>query len=192
MLVRPSIGGWEPKGIQRLESEEMRRLVRLPIPGLAGELHQDLGRGALAVRLSGTLAGDEARDAFLAQVRERFLKGEPVDFVADIVAESQLDQVLVQEMRLEEVAGDPDGFRYEIVLVEYTEPPEPPAPDLGLGLDLGFDINLGLDLLDLAGILGEVPTIGPLLEPIKAAAEDLASALEGAADLLSPIADLLD
>jgi len=65
MLVRPMIGGWEPPRIERIASAESRRLAVLPVPGLSGDLHQDLGRGALAVEIVGSLAGDEARDEFL-------------------------------------------------------------------------------------------------------------------------------
>jgi len=191
MRVRPMIGGWEPGGIEAITTEEARRLVRLPVPGLAGDLHQDLGRGALAVRIAGSLAGDAARDAHLAELRARFNDGAPVDFVADIVAESELERVLIAEFRLEERAGMPDGFRYEMLLVEYTEPPEPPAPALGLDPgDLGLDINLGLDLLDLAGLLGGVPPLGDLLAPVEEGAAALKGALGGAGSLFAPVGRL--
>jgi len=188
VLVRPMIGGWEPRGIEAITTDEARRLVPLSVPGLSGDLHQDLGRGMLAIRIVGSLAGDEARDDHLKELRTRFKDGAPVDFVADIVAESELEQVLIREFRLEERAGDPDGFRYEIVLVEYTEPPEPPSPGLDLGLDdLGLDIDLGLDLLDLAGLIGGVPDIGDVLAPVSEGAAGLKQALGGAGSLLTPM-----
>ena len=80
MLVRPMIGGWEPPKIERIAAAEHRRLAVLPVPGLSGDLHQDLGRGALAVEIVGSLQGDEARDTFLKDIREKFLAGEAVDF----------------------------------------------------------------------------------------------------------------
>lgn len=192
MQARPMIGGWEPPGIESLETWESRRLAQLSVPGLAGDLHHDMGRGSLSVRLCGSLAGDEARNSFLAELRERFLAGEPVDFIADIVAESDLEQVLIVHFDLSERAGQADSFRYDVVLREYVEPPEPPGLDLGLDdLDLGLDIDLGLDLLDLPGLLGDIPEIGPLLEPVSAAAEELGAALGEAGALLSPIDSLL-
>jgi hypothetical protein len=188
------IDAWAVPGIEAVEAWESRRLARLPVPGLAGDLHHDMGRSALSVRITGSLSGDEARDAFLKDLRERYHAGEPVDFVADIVTESELERVLIVHFDLSEKAGDPDGFRYDIVLREYVEPPEPPGFGLGLdelGLDdLGLDIDLGLDLLDLPGLL-DVPDIGPLLEPVKAAADELGEALKGAGELLSPLDDLL-
>jgi hypothetical protein len=193
MLVRPLIGGWSPPNIERIASFESRRLAVLPVPGLSGDLHQDMGRGALAIEIVGSIATDEARDQFLKDVREKFLAGEPADFVADIAKESELEQVLIEELRFEEVANDADMFRYRIVLREYTEPPEPPAP-LDLGAELGLDLDalaaLGLDALDLPALLGEVPEIGEILEPLKPAAESLKEAVSAATTVLDPLKSL--
>ena len=195
MIVRPMIGGWEPPMIERIASLEQRRLSVLPVPGLSGDLHQDLGRGALAVEIVGSLSGDQARDTFLAEVRAKFLAGEPVDFVADIVAESELEQVLIEELRLEEVAGQADSFRYALVLREYTEPPEPPAPGLDFGLELDPELDLlaglGLDMLDLPAILPSIPQIGDVLAPLQPAAESLRETVAGAGALLDPLKELL-
>ena len=193
MLVRPLIGGWSPPSIERIASFESRRLAVLPVPGLSGDLHQDMGRGALAIEIVGSLATDETRDTFLKDIREKFLAGEPVDFVADIAKESELEQVLIEELRFEEVASEADMFRYRIVLREYTEPPEPPAPlDLGaeLGLDLDALAELGLDMLDLPALLGDVPEIGEILEPLKPAAESLKEAVSAATTVLDPLKSL--
>ena len=193
MLVRPLIGGWSPPSIERIASFESRRLAVLPVPGLSGDLHQDMGRGALAIEIVGSLATDETRDTFLKDIREKFFAGEPVDFVADIAKESELEQVLIEELRFEEVASDADMFRYRIVLREYTEPPEPPAPlDLGaeLGLDLDALAELGLDMLDLPALLGDVPEIGEILEPLKPAAESLKEAVSAATTVLDPLKSL--
>lgn len=196
MLVRPMIGSWEPPSIERVASRELRRLVVLPTVGLAGDLHQDLGRSAMVVEICGSLSGDEARDQFFADVRHQFAAGDPVDFVADIAKETELERVLIDELVVEEVAGVADAFRYRIVLREYTEPPEPPSPGLGdldldPGLDLGALADLGLDMLDLPGLLGTVPDIGDLLSPVTAAAQDLKKTLGGASAAFTPLANLL-
>src|SRR5579859_7966599 len=98
MLVHPMIDSWEPPMIERISSVESRRLAVLPVPGLDGDLHQDMGRGALAVEISGSLNGDDVRDDFLKQLRAKYLAGDPVDFVADIVKESKLEKVLIEEL----------------------------------------------------------------------------------------------
>jgi len=186
------IGSWQPPRIERIASLESRRLAALPVPGLSGDLHQDLGRGAIAVEIVGSLVGDEARDDFLKELREKFLDGSPVDFVADIVKESKLEQVLIEELELEEAAAVPDVFRYRIVLREYTEPPEPPAMELGAELDAELDLlaDLGLDMLDLPAITADVPDVGDLLAPVKTASDSLKESLGGAADLLTDLSDL--
>ncbi len=195
MLVRPMIGRWEVPHIEGIASRESRRLAVLAVPGLSGDLHQDLGRDALEVELFGSLSGDQARDDFLKELRGQFFAGEPVDFVADIVNESELEQVLITSFTLEESAARPEEFRFRLVLREYTEPPEPPGlgADFGLDVDtdLGFDVDLGLDLLDLPGLLGAVPQIGDLLSPVQTAAQSLKDTLASAGELLTPLDDLL-
>ncbi len=191
MLVRPMVGRWELPRIEGIRSHEARRLVVLGVPGLSGSLQQDLGRDAMEVEIVGSLSGDQARDDFLKELRTQFLAGAPVDFVADIVHESELEQVLITAFTLEESADVPDEFRYRLVLREYTEPPEPPgfADDFGLDVDadLGLDVDLGLDLLDLPGLLGDVPQIGDLLSPVTDAAQQLKDTLAGAGSLLGPL-----
>ena len=194
MLLHPMIGSWEVPSIEGISSSEERRLAVLPVPGLSGDLHQDLGRGALVVEIHGSLSTDEARDEFLKELREKFLAGEPVDFTADIVKESELEQVLIEALEMEEKAGDPDAFRYRIVLREYTEPPEPAGfgEDFGLDVDdsLGLDVDLGLDMLDLPGIVAAVPPIGDLLSPIKPAAETLKSTVSQVGTVFEPLNSL--
>lgn len=195
MLLRPMIGSWEVPRIERISTMEARRLAVLPVPGLSGDLHQDLGRGALVVQISGSLWGDEARDAFLKELREKFLTGEAVDFIADITNESELERVLIVSLSLDEQSDNADVFRYLIALREYTEPPEPPGPQSDFGLDvdadLGLDVDLGLDLLDLPGFLADVPQVGDLLAPLKPAATKLKSVVSEAGNVLEPLKTLL-
>ena len=102
--------------------------------------------------------------------------------------------MLIEHLELEEVAGDPNAFRYRIVLREYTEPPEPPEPSTDFGLDLDADLDslasLGLDMLDLPAIAADIPKIGDILAPLKPAAENLKGALSGAGSLLDPLKKL--
>jgi hypothetical protein len=189
------VDSWEVPRIERIFSSETRRLAVLGVPGLSGDLHQDLGRGALVVQIEGSLYGDEARDDFLKQLREKFLAGEPVPFVADIVKESKLENVLIEALELSEVATQADCFQYRIVLREYTEPPDPPGVGADFGLDvdaaLGLDLDLGLNLLDLPGMIGGIPKIGDLLSPLKPAASALKSTVSQAASVLDPLKNLL-
>jgi len=195
MRIRPMIGTWSPPSITRIRAAESRRLVTIPVPGLSGDLHQDLGRGAMVVEIEGSLSGDDARDDFLKELREKYLAGQPVDFVADIAKESELEQVWIEALAFEESADETDVFFYRIVLREFTEPPEPPAPASDFGAELGADLDdlasLGLDALDIPAIVSDLPSVGDVTAPIRPGADKLKSALSGAGDLLSPLSSLL-
>lgn len=192
--MQPMIGEWEPPRIARLDAVESRQIAALPVAGLSGELSQDLGRGAMAVRIAGSLFGDEAKSTFLTDLRTAFYDGAPVDFVSDILEEAELEQVLIERFAVHEDNTRPGVFSYALTLREYTEPPEPPdlGFDLGADLDLGLDIDLGLDLLDLPGLFGDIPDIGPLLEPVSTAAQGLRDALGQAGGVLGGIDSTLD
>jgi len=200
MLFRPIVDSWEIPRISRIKSGESRRIAFMPVPGLMGDLSHDLGRGALVVEISGSLFGDEARDDFLKSLREKFLAGEPVDFVADIVKESELERVLIESLNLEENVANPDECFYRIRLCEYTEPPEPPglASDFGAELDADLDLeaDLGLDLLDLPSLPNldlpiTLPKLGDALAPLTPAAQNLRATVANAGQLLAPLKDLL-
>jgi hypothetical protein len=194
MRIRPMIGTWSPPSITRIRAAESRRLVTIPVPGLSGDLHQDLGRGAMVVEIEGSLSGDDARDDILKELREKYLAGQPVDFVADIAKESELEQVWIEALAFEESADEPDVFFYRIVLREFTEPPEPPAPASDFGAELDADLDdlasLGLDALDIPAIVSDLPSVGDVTAPIRPGADKLKSALSGAGDLLSPLSSL--
>jgi hypothetical protein len=198
MIVRPMIGSWEIPRIERIRSHEARRLGTFAVPGLSGDLHQDLGRGALRVEILGSLTGDEARDGLLEELRRKLYAAEPVDFVADVVHDARLEQVLIEAFEVEEVAGSPDAFRYRLVLCEHTEPPQPAggfAPEALAGVEasLAAEIAAGLDLLDVPTLLAEMPLpkVGDLLVPVEQAGTELTQLLGGAASVLDPLAKLL-
>lgn len=190
------IGAWEPPAIERVDVVEARRLARLPVPGLQGDLHQDLGTSSLTVEISGSLQGDEARSGFLSELRGAYLAGDPVSFVSDITESSELEQVLVVGFDLSEANTWGDEFRYRIVLREYVEPPEPPGLLDDLGADLLGDLaDLAgslLDALDLAGLLGSVPDIADPTAPLQPALDAVRDAVGGVPDLLGGLRTALE
>jgi hypothetical protein len=194
MIVRPVIGEWQVPSIERIRTLEERRIARLPVPGLLGDIQQDLGAASLRVEISGSLHGDDARDEFLQKLRDDFKAGDPVSFAADITAASDLDRVLIDELELEEVNDSADGFRYRIVLREYVEPPEPPPPVDDLGADLGVDLDdlasLGLDGLNLPDLLGGIPDIANPVPPLQGALSAVQSATSQVPDKLSSFASI--
>jgi hypothetical protein len=191
MIIRPMVGDWELPRIESIRTLEARRLARMDVPGLAGDLQFDLGAQSLLVEIRGSLYGDEARDQFLTTLREKFHAGEPVSFVADILTATELEQVLIAQLELEETADTALGFRYRLLLREYVEPPEPPPAidELGLGLDADLDLlsELGLDGLELPDLLGDIPALANPVEPLQPALAAVDAATSGIADLLGPL-----
>ncbi len=177
MNIKPMLGDYEIPGIQRIGSVERRNWVEVPVPGLKGSYHQDLGSAAICLRIEGSLAGDDARDGFLKAVREKFLAGDPMDFVADITTATEIDQVLIADMEAEEVAGSADTFRYTLTLAQYTEPPAPPAED-ALDADLADEAAGLLDAMQLPDLLS-APNLSDPTPPLKDALDGVKSALGG-------------
>ncbi len=106
------IGDFEVPRIERIATVESRRLARLSVPGLAGDLHQDLGVDSIAIEICGSLQGDTERDDFLNSIRDAFNAGDAVDFVADIATATELEQVLVEGLHVEEVNDAAGCIRY--------------------------------------------------------------------------------
>ncbi len=181
MKVKPMIGEYEVPGIQRIGTVESRDLVEIVVPGLEGSLHHDLGSAAVSVVLHGTLAGDDPRDAFLESIRAAFSAGEPVDFVADILTATSVEQVLIADLDVSEAAGSADSFRYTIQLIQHVEPPAP--PDLS-SLEASLDAEAAslFDALQVPDLLAAIPEIGDPTPP-------LAGVLNGVTAALGPVAD---
>ena len=184
MKVKPMIGEYEVPGIQRIGTIEARRVVEIPVPGLEGGYHQDLGSGSVSVRIEGTLAGDDPQDDFLGKVREMYNAGDPVDFVADIITATHVDKVLVTDLVLREVAGSADTFRYTVVLTQHVEPP-PPSTGLGFG-DLS-DVTAGIaaeaaaaaGAMNVPDLLSTLPDLKDPTPPLKGTLDGVKSAVEG-------------
>ncbi|MEW6737215.1 MAG: hypothetical protein AB1489_38375 [Acidobacteriota bacterium] len=196
MKIKPMIGEYEIPGIERIGTIENRCLVEVPVPGLQGSYHQNLGSGPISIRIEGSLAGDEARDTFLSEIRDKFNSGEPIDFVADITTATEIVQVLIRELKVTEAAGSTDTFCYAMTLTQYVEP-----PSMDLGADLGFgdlaDVDLGidlealelLDLLELPDLLS-VPNFGDPTVPLKSILDGVKTTLGALAQPAQAMKDI--
>jgi hypothetical protein len=196
MIVRPMLDTWELPCIEQVELVESRRLARLGVPGLAGDLHQDLGARSLTVAITGSLQGDQRRTDFLEALQERFRAGDPVPFVADIVESAELELVVIVGFDVVEANDGGDVVRYRVVLRQYVEPPAPPGgglPALDTGLLEGLEDLAGdlLDGLDLAGLLADVPQLADPAAPIQPAMETVRSAVGDVPVLLGELREKL-
>lgn len=120
--------GAEIRNIYNINTSDKRSMVEYEIPGMEGNVFQNLGRSPVKISFDGTLQGKTARDN-LEVLRARFKQGIPLPFNSDISGAADVTKILIEDMRIEEVAGITDRYRYSIVLREFKEPPpEPTTP----------------------------------------------------------------
>jgi outer membrane protein OmpA-like peptidoglycan-associated protein len=132
-MARPLLDNLELQQVQEIETEQDQVLVQHGIPALEGDFLQRLDRRATQVTLIGVLTGAEVGER-LKSLREKFRAAQPIPFVADITTATKVDQVLIEEMGVRELAGKPARFEYSFTLREYITPPaeeteEPPPED---------------------------------------------------------------
>ena len=126
-MARPMLGDLELEQIQMLETDEDQVVTHHPVPALDGGFVQTIGRRAARLRLTGVLTAVPTLDS-LADLRAKFMAAEPVPFVSDISSATLIDEVLIEEMEVRELAGTPERVEYKFVLREYIEP-EPIEPE---------------------------------------------------------------
>ena len=103
MSLTPMLADWELPRVTRLETLETREFLELPVPGRAGSLFQDLNRKPTRIVIEGSVFGEEAGIEFLNAVREKYLVGEPLTFVSDIVSGTDIQYVLLQQLHIQQV-----------------------------------------------------------------------------------------
>jgi len=101
-----------------------RKIIAHEIPGMEGGVVQDLGRGLRGIELEGFLSGPDAKN-LVQTLWEKFYAGEPVSFKSDIAGAADIDQVIIEDFKVERVEGRPDTYSYLLKLREYIPPPEP-------------------------------------------------------------------
>lgn len=146
--------------VQEITTHEQRVLAEHKPPGMAGSLLQNMGRRPTRLILWGVAAGTEAQ-SLIEKLDDKFRAGEPVPFTADIVADAEIEQMVIDNFRVQDLAGKPQRYAYVLVLREYIEPPEPEdasfldsdilndaqnlMDNLVEGIDIGLDFASGLE-----------------------------------------------
>ena len=174
--LKPMLGDLELQQVQEIEIEGEQALARHRIPILEGDFLQGLGRRGSRVVVSGVLSGAQS-GAGLRRLREAFRTAQPLPFVSDLATATRVEEVLIEEMEVRELAGRPERFAYAFVLQEYTEPPQPvtehaeiddqteeDAADLGQGQVEQIEGNVGrlevqVDLGDGADYTGVIVSV---------------------------------
>ncbi|HEV2359518.1 MAG TPA: hypothetical protein VGZ23_18155 [bacterium] len=132
--MQPMLDDLELPQVQEIVTLDRRALAEHKPPGMAGSLLQNLGRAPTRVVLWGVATGPDARD-FADKLDSKFRASTPVPFTTDIVADSKIDRVLIDDLRLQDLAGKPERFAYVLTLREFIKPVEPEDTS---GLDAGI------------------------------------------------------
>ena len=171
--MHPMLDDLELPQVQEITTYDRRMLAEHKPPGMAGSLLQNLGRRPGSLVLWGVKTGPDALD-FIEDLNGKFRSGDPLPFVADIVTDAAIEQMIIDDLQWQELAGKPDRYAYVLTLREYIEPVEPEdtsfldsdilddaqglIDDLINGLDIGLDFATGLEQFvgPLTDLLGRV------------------------------------
>jgi hypothetical protein len=110
--------------VQAVTTCDNRYLAEHKPVGMKGSFLQNLGRKPTRVVVWGVVTGTTSDD-FAKKLDDKFRKSAPVPFVADIVSDSRIDQVLIDDLRLEQLAGKPERYGYILTLREFVKPVAP-------------------------------------------------------------------
>jgi len=183
--MRTMLDDLELPNVQEIATHDRRVLAEQKPPGMAGSLLQNMGRRPARLVLWGVATGPEALE-FVEELDGKFRTGDPVPFVADIVAEAEIEEMVIDDLEWQELAGKPERFAYVLILREYIEPDEPEDTSLldseilddaeGLINDLVEGLDIGLDFA--TGLERFVSPLGDLLARFQQFREDVESADE--------------
>lgn len=187
------IGDLQLHRVHRVEALEQAGLVYHRVPGLEGNVAQDLGRDSVRLAIEGIFYGPTAFED-LESLREMHQAREPVDFLAELIGEAYFSEVTLERLEVRQDADRPDQISFALTVAEYVPPPEPEAP-------LGFpDVDLDIldqaqSFMDLATLpdllaLGSIPDVTDPLEPLSGAlgqVEEATAGLEAASAGLKSI-----
>ncbi len=157
--MRPMLDGLELPQVQEITSYDRRSLAEHKPPGMSGNVLQNMGRRPTRLVLWGVATGPDAL-AFTQKLDEKFRAAKAVPFTADISKDSQIDLMLIDDLKLQELAGKPQRFAYVLTLREFIEPVEPEDAGAGLATDiLGDALNQLNNLTSGIEILGQLSDV---------------------------------
>jgi hypothetical protein len=166
--MRPMLDDIELPQVQEVTTYDRRMLAEHKPPGMEGSLLQNLGRRPAHLTLWGVKTGPDALE-FVETLEQKYRAGQPVPFVADIIADAEIEQMIIDDLQWQELAGRPERYSYVLTLREFIEPVEPEDASfleeniLGDATDLFDDLLDGLDFA-LPFATGLERFLGPLAD----------------------------
>jgi hypothetical protein len=103
----------EIRSIYNIAISGKRRIVELEIPGLTGNVFQDLGRNPLLIAFEGELIGANTMNT-LQDIKAKFEMRKP-----DIFPITDVTEVVIENLTVNFIGGTPAGSRYSMLLREH-------------------------------------------------------------------------
>ncbi|RLE69057.1 MAG: hypothetical protein DRJ34_01715 [Thermoprotei archaeon] len=110
--------------VLNIKVSKHRRIVEQKILGKAGSVFQDLGRDAISISFEGLIYGPKAKEV-VEKLWNMFKEGEPVRFLSDITGVSEVDKVIITDLKIDDISGKVNRYKYFMNVKEWVEPPEP-------------------------------------------------------------------
>ena len=165
--------------IHRINTLEQVGYVRHRVPGLDGELAQELGRQSVRLQIEGMFYGADA-ESELAKLRKIYRQKQAVEFLADILGNAYFAEVLIDRLEVRQRADEPSQYSYSLVITEYIKPPEAvllevPSVDTGILAEAKsfMDAVRLPDLLDLPEFKDPTTPLDGMLSGLRLALEPL-------------------
>ena len=143
--MRPMLDDLELLQVQEITTLDRRAVAEHKPPGLDGSVLQNLGRRPTRLTLWGVATGPDALK-FIEQLNDKYRAGQPLAFTADIVADAEIEKMIIDDLQTQDLAGKPERFAYALTLREHIEPVEPESAP-GLDADILGDALGQLDNL---------------------------------------------
>src|SRR5258708_3336911 len=135
--------------VQEIAVIERRTLAEHKPPGMDGSVLQNMGRRPTRLALWGVASGPDAQD-FVGKLDGKFRDGKSYPFAADIEADSNIEKVFLDNIRVQDLAGKPQRYAYGLTLREHIEPILPQERSL-LESPIVNDAKMLIKLIDLMG-----------------------------------------
>ncbi|NEZ62067.1 hypothetical protein D0962_04640 [Leptolyngbyaceae cyanobacterium CCMR0082] len=180
--------------VHKVDTLERAALVHHQVPGLEGNITQNLGRNSVRLQIEGIFYGTSAEED-LETLRKAYKQREPVDFLADIVGRAYFSQVVLEQFDVLQAAQAPEQFSYRLTIAEYV-PPKPSTIADAAAVDQAIQSQAQL-LLDVATLpealsMGSLPALTNPAEPLQGALNQITVATEELPAVADGLRGLLD
>lgn len=166
------LAGIQLNRIHKIQTLEQGNFVYHQIPGMQGNMVQNLGRESVRLQVRGIFYGANAKKD-LEALRKIYKQRESVDFLADVVGQAYFSQVILERFEVVQSAQEPDQFSYVLVIAEYIPPSETKTISGASRVDAAIQSDaanfITVATLPNALQIGAIPEITNPIEPLKGA-----------------------